>query len=146
MDDWVVLAPTRWKLRKVIRVVNETLAELKVEQHPDKTLIGRVSHGFDFLGYRFGSEGLIGVARPTIERFVERATRLYEQGADVDRIGEYVRRWLRWVTSFLRGMASYEAAQNVTIIVRLWHRICPQPSISGDFAVILAKQQTSLSR
>ena len=31
MDDWVVLAPTRWKLRAASRIVNEKLAELKVE-------------------------------------------------------------------------------------------------------------------
>ena len=99
MDDWVVLAPTRWKLWAAIKVVDETLAELKVEQHPDKSFIGRISHGFDFLGYRFQSDGLIGVARQTVERFVERATRLYEQGADIDRIGEYVRRWLKWIGS-----------------------------------------------
>jgi hypothetical protein len=41
----VILAPSRWKLRAAIRLVNETLAELKVEQHPDKTFIGRVSRG-----------------------------------------------------------------------------------------------------
>jgi len=34
MDDWVVLAPSRWKLRRPIALVNETLAELQVEQHP----------------------------------------------------------------------------------------------------------------
>ncbi len=102
MDDWVVLAPTRWKLRAAIRTVNQTLAALKVEQHPDKTFIGRISRGFDFLGYRFRSDGLIGVARQTVERFIKRATRLYEQGADIQRIGEYVRRWLKWVGSGLR--------------------------------------------
>ena len=42
MDDWIVLAPTRWKLRKAVRIVNETLAELQVEQHPDKTFVGRI--------------------------------------------------------------------------------------------------------
>ena len=45
LDDWVILAPTRWKLRAAIRLVNETLAELKLQQHPDKTFIGRVSRG-----------------------------------------------------------------------------------------------------
>ena len=48
MDDWAILAPTRWKLRAAIRVVNATLAELKVEQHPDKTFIGRIAKSFDF--------------------------------------------------------------------------------------------------
>ena len=39
MDDWVILAPTRWKLRRAIKAVNEVMAELRVEKHPDKTLI-----------------------------------------------------------------------------------------------------------
>ncbi len=34
--------------------------------------------GFDFLGYHFGPDG-ITVAQKTIEQFVARATRLYEQ-------------------------------------------------------------------
>ena len=63
MDDWVVLAPTRWKLRKAVRIVNETLAELRVEQHPDKTFIGRIGKGFDILGYEITSTGIDGIAQ-----------------------------------------------------------------------------------
>ena len=100
MDDWVILAPTRWKLRRAIRLVNETLAELKLDKHPDKTFIGRIGRGFDFLGYQFTPSGL-GVAAKTIERFAERLTRLYEHGADAVRIGAYVRHWRRWVTGGL---------------------------------------------
>jgi hypothetical protein len=62
MDDWVVLAPTRWKLRKAIRVANQTLAELHIEPHPDKTSIGRISRGFDFLGNAF-NPAVLEVAR-----------------------------------------------------------------------------------
>jgi RNA-directed DNA polymerase len=97
MDDWVVLAPTHWKLRAAIRLVNETMAALKVQQHPDKTFVGRVSRGFDFLGYTFSTMGLTGIARKTVAGCVERVNQLYEQGADSLRIGQYVRRWLRWV-------------------------------------------------
>ena len=43
MDDWIVLSPNRWKLKKAIQIVNQTLNELKVEKHPDKTFIGRRS-------------------------------------------------------------------------------------------------------
>ena len=43
MDDWIVLSPNRWKLKKAIQIVNQTLNELKVEKHPDKTFIGRIS-------------------------------------------------------------------------------------------------------
>ena len=51
MDDWVVLAPTRWKLRKVVRITNRVLNRLRVDKHPDKTFVGRVVSGFEFLGY-----------------------------------------------------------------------------------------------
>jgi RNA-directed DNA polymerase len=46
MDDWVILAPTRWSLRRAVRIVNETLRELRVEQHPDKTFIVMQSSGY----------------------------------------------------------------------------------------------------
>jgi len=103
MDDWVILAPSRWKLRAAIRLVNETLAELKLQQHPDKTFIGRVSRGFDFLGYEFTPAGL-EVAPQAVERCVERVSRLYERGVDLIHIGAYGRCWLRWARSGLRAL------------------------------------------
>jgi len=68
---------------------------MKLEKHTDKTLIGRTERGFDFLGYHFDPTGL-SVAGKTIERFKERIARLYEQGADSVRIGQYVLRWTTW--------------------------------------------------
>ena len=82
----------------------QTLSELKVEPHPDKTYIGRVSRGFCFLGYTIASAGIVGIAPQTRKRFVERLTRLYEQGASVERIGDYVRRWQLWAVS---GLGAY---------------------------------------
>ncbi len=32
MDDWVVLSPERWTLRKAIKVANQVLKQLKVEK------------------------------------------------------------------------------------------------------------------
>ena len=98
MDDWVILAKTRWALRRVVQQVNTILDHLKLEKHPDKTFIGRIDRGFDFSVYRSVVEGL-RLAAQTKQRFVERATRLYEQGAAASRIGEYVRHWLTWVRS-----------------------------------------------
>jgi RNA-directed DNA polymerase len=51
MDDILILAPAKWPLRKAIRVLNKTFNESGLEQHPDKTLVGRNERGFDFLGY-----------------------------------------------------------------------------------------------
>jgi hypothetical protein len=99
----IVLAPTRWKLRAAIRVVNQALAELKVQQHPDKTFVGRISRGFDFVGYSFSKAGLVGVAEQTIVLCVERTNQFYEQGADTMCIVDYVRRWRRRVRSGLDG-------------------------------------------
>ena len=53
MDDWVILSPTRWKLRKAVAIVNQCLADLRFEKHPGKTYIGRTDKGFDFPGYPF---------------------------------------------------------------------------------------------
>ncbi len=96
MDDWVVIAPTKWKLRSAVRRVNATLNMLRVEKHPDKTYIGKVERGFGFLGYFLKPE-MVKVSVSTLKRFGQRITQLYEQGADIVRIGEYVRHWLRWV-------------------------------------------------
>jgi len=37
MDDVIVLAKTRWHLRKAVRTVNQHFNQLKVAQAPDKT-------------------------------------------------------------------------------------------------------------
>ncbi len=99
MDDILVLAPTRWRLRKAVNVVNQTLGLLRLEKHPDKTFIGRIERGFDFLGYHFSPAGLT-VAKQTVANFMEKASRLYEQERerpqDASPLEMYVRRWLRW--------------------------------------------------
>ena len=80
MDDWVIVAQSRWKLRKAVRIVNQTLSRLKVEKHPDKTFIGRAEKGFDFLGYHLKPESLKPSCQ-TIKKHAENIRRLYEQGA-----------------------------------------------------------------
>ncbi len=69
-------------------------------ENSDKTVIGNIERSFGFLGYHFGRDGL-SVAKNTIENFVARAIRLYEQEpgeafASI-RFGLYVQRWARWV-------------------------------------------------
>ena len=51
MDDILVLSPTRWKIRKAVKAANGMLGSLGLEKHLDKTFIGRIERGFDFLGY-----------------------------------------------------------------------------------------------
>ena len=79
-------------------------------------LLGRVAKGFDFLGYSFEPKGL-SVAPKTLANFLERKTQLYEQGATVRRIGQYVRNWWRWVR------AGVELGVNKLNVSRLFVRI-----------------------
>jgi len=45
-----------------------------------------------------GSQGAINTIGPkTLANFLKRIAQLYGQGADVRRIGQYVRNWWRWV-------------------------------------------------
>ena len=103
-----MLAPTRWKLRRAVAAVNGRLAALGLDPAREKTFVGRVERGFDFLGYRFADGGL-GIAPATATRFIERATRLCEhEPRDTDgaaRLGAYVRRWRGWASGGLDGAA-----------------------------------------
>ncbi len=61
-----------------------------------------MARGFDFLGYWFSATG-VRVAVKTVDRMRAKVTRLYEQGASVGRIGDYLRRWVAWVRGGLGG-------------------------------------------
>ncbi len=80
----------------MVRTLNQGLAALGLAKHPGKTFIGRIAKGFSWLGYQIGPDE-VSISRPTAQRFAARVTRLYEQGADAFRIGDYVRRWWAWV-------------------------------------------------
>ena len=107
MDDILIMTTTRWKLRRAVKLLNETFTVLKLEKHPDKTFIGRIEKGFDFLGYHFCNRGL-SVADITWDKFVARLCRLYEQkraSPECDELlGIYARRWQRWTTAGLETL------------------------------------------
>ncbi len=106
MDDVLVLTPTRWKLRRAVRLVNQTLTGLELAKALNKTYIGRTAKGFTWLGYHLGA-GRVCVARTTWGRFAARIGRLYEQHADQTRMGRYVQHWLRWVQSGLETQVDW---------------------------------------
>ncbi len=105
MDDILIMAKTRWKLKRAICCLNHEFEELGLCKHPDKTFIGRIEKGFDFLGYRFGGDGL-RVAKKSIDNFMTKALRLYEREpvqSRIERLGEYTKHWVRWTTAGLTG-------------------------------------------
>lgn len=141
MDDILVLAPTRWKLRRAVRVLNETFAELGLLKHPDKTFIGRTEKGFDFLGYRLGRGRAIGLARATLERHRQKLHRLQEQeraGATTSgALGDYRRRFKRWAGAGLGPHLSHD----ITLCLRdrSWTQTSP-PRIESPIAAFADAQ------
>ena len=109
MDDILILAPTHWRLRRAVKAVNQTQGALDLEKHPDKTFIGRIERGFDFLGYHFCPAGVV-VAKQTIANFIEKASRLYEQErravSGAAALEMYIRRWLGWANGGIRSYVS----------------------------------------
>jgi RNA-directed DNA polymerase len=119
MDDILILTKTRWHNRRAVRELNQILNKLKVEKHPDKTFIGKIENGFDFLGYHFDGSHLT-VAKGTVEKHVLHWHQLYEQQKQKKATSEemtfvldcYVKRWQRWVAAGLQGITIDVYEQN----------------------------------
>ena len=48
MDDWVIMTPRRHQLRRGIRLIKQTLQQLKLSTHSDKTWEGKIDRGVRF--------------------------------------------------------------------------------------------------
>jgi hypothetical protein len=113
MDDIIVLCKTRWQLRCAVRLINNQLSQLKLSKAPDKTFIGKISKGFDFLGYRYDGATL-KLAEKTLNKMTQKWQQLYEQArkkptpedvtTGVAACVRYLTRWLRWTTDGLSGL------------------------------------------
>ena len=103
MDDYVIFAKTRNKLKAAIKRMYAVLDTLQLTVHPDKRYIGKTEKGFDFLGYRFKPQKLLEPAVQSLTRLIERSRRLHEKGADSHRLRQYVQRWVSWLHGGLQG-------------------------------------------
>ncbi|WP_432464642.1 reverse transcriptase domain-containing protein [Agarivorans sp. QJM3NY_33] len=114
MDDLILLCQTRWQLRRAIATMNRWFETAGLQQHPDKTYIGRIKNGFDWLGYRFDQRGLVRVAPRAVERYKIKRHRLYEQARCRtsntthvwQRVVEYDQRWRRWLIAGLPAITA----------------------------------------
>ena len=104
MDDYVIFAKTRNKLKAAIKRMYAVLATLQLTVHPDKRYIGKTEKGFDFLGYRFKPQKLLEPAVQSLTRLIERSRRLHEKRADSHRLRQYVQRWVTWLHGSLQGL------------------------------------------
>lgn len=103
MDDFIILARTRWRLRRAIATLRGHLAEGGFSLHPDKTRIGKLAKGVDWLGGWFNPQGLVGIAPRSLQQYRTRSLRLYEQALRLGyshtesqaRVQSYRVRWRR---------------------------------------------------
>ena len=89
----------------------------------DQTSEGKESRGIGIsVGYSFEPKGL-SIAPKTLANFLERMTQLYEQGADVKRIRQYVRNWWRWVNTGVEisVMNAFPVAHRAQVLVHQFH-------------------------
>ena len=99
------ITPMNGLILATVRIMNRVLASLSLEQHPNKTFIGRLHHGFDFLGIQFTATGETSPSAVSLASRKEKTARLYEQGAHSalssaeikERIEQYRQNWLRFL-------------------------------------------------
>lgn len=100
MDDFILLAPTRWTLRRAVRDLKQFLNTFGFTLHPDKTQLGKTERGFDWMGLWFKEHGIHSIAPRAIEKHRLQCHRLYEQirhlnkNVQAARMALYRRRWL----------------------------------------------------
>lgn len=110
MDDVIILAKSRWSLRKHTRRLMQWFSEYGFEAHPDKTQIGRTAKGFDWMGAWLTDEGVTDIAPRAKANHREKVRRLYERLARLPawlrhrrqkqvhaRVSAYRKRWNIWV-------------------------------------------------
>lgn len=104
MDDFLFLSARRWPLRRAVRRLHDYFEDTGFECHPDKTQVGRIERGFDWLGVWFDATGPTGIAPRAKENHRARRLRLEEQARRCGlseeavrlRVQQYEARWKKW--------------------------------------------------
>ncbi|MMZ43300.1 reverse transcriptase [compost metagenome] len=107
-DDFLLSTRTRWQLRRSVKRLHEFFDLGGFETHPDKTQLGRIEQGFDWLGVWFTPTGAT-IAPRALENHLARRARLYEQARrqglssteTAERVRTYEARWTSWAEHML---------------------------------------------
>ncbi|MEB5889992.1 RNA-directed DNA polymerase [Enterobacter roggenkampii] len=105
MDDIVILATCRWHLRNAVKILKEWLRRYGFQIHPDKTFIGRICKGFDWMGAWISATGITQIAPRAMSNHHNVLLRLYERIRYLPalqqqmRVEQYLIRWNRWAES-----------------------------------------------
>ena len=129
MDDIIILAKSRWQLRKHTRQLKQWFSEYGFEAHPDKTFIGRTDRGFDWMGAWLTHEGVTDIAPRAKANHREKVRRLYERLARVPlwarkreaqrvhaKVSTYRKRWTIWAGALL-AVSSCAMADGPVVIL-----------------------------
>jgi RNA-directed DNA polymerase len=126
-DDWVITCSSPAQARAALAAATKILGELGVQLHPQKTRIGHVKSGFEFLGYkikrgrqplrlpsnkiRSGVKHAALYAYPrekTIQRFMDQVRRLTQR-----RIPCTMRELIDQLNPVLRGAGHYSKRSHI---------------------------------
>ena len=118
MDDIVILASSRWGLRRAIKTFHSVLNTLDLQVYGDqKRMIGKVTTGFDFLGYQLQRGRKLRLSQQSVRRFQTRLTGLTSKGPQ--RIRSFVLHWQRAMTAGLTSLISLQGGES-----RAYKRAC----------------------
>uniref|UniRef100_UPI001C10CEDF reverse transcriptase domain-containing protein n=1 Tax=Vibrio vulnificus TaxID=672 RepID=UPI001C10CEDF len=107
MDDFIILTRSRWQLRRAVASLNQFFAYFQFHQHPNKTFIGKINKGFDWMGVWFTHLGAVDIAPRARSNKANTLLRLYVRTQHlpdplrVVKVKQYLARWERWKTSIL---------------------------------------------
>lgn len=130
MDDIIILAKSRWQLRRHTKRLMQWFKGYGFEAHPDKTFIGRTEKGFDWMGAWLTHEGVRDIAPRAKANHREKVRRLYERLARVPlwrrkrarqevhaKVSTYRKRWTIWAGALvLTAGAACAVAQPLVIL------------------------------
>ncbi|WP_318422369.1 RNA-dependent RNA polymerase family protein [Photobacterium leiognathi] len=100
MDDFIILTTSRWQLRRAVKKLNQFFEKFSFTQHPDKTFIGKIAKGLDWLGFWFNQNGCVSISPRALANHVTKLHRLYEQVRKMPaklqalRMVSYIKRYL----------------------------------------------------
>lgn len=108
MDDFLFLTRKRWPLKHAMKQLYVFFDMGGFERHPDKTRIGKIEQGFDWLGVWFTPTETT-IAPRALNNHTERCRQVYKRarltGASHEeasqRVSEYKHRWGIWAASML---------------------------------------------
>ena len=96
----LILSRTQWQLINARKILYTELHKLKLTTRPEKTDVGLIQKGFNFLGYRITRKGL-SLSRMSLSRLRERVRQLYEQTKCQTRLAAYLTRFYNWAKGSL---------------------------------------------